>query len=111
MRPCKHLDFSVKTYGEACELVEVKSLSIPVFYWKRKNPPYEGAPVNVQFCGQGRGRINGIFQCYNAGEMPCYEPLSRAPRCSDCGLPRETCSIKNCEWLRAKVSEAKGDES
>lgn len=31
-------------------------------------------PEKVQFCGAGRGRINGIFQCYNAGEMHCYEP-------------------------------------
>lgn len=23
--------------------------------------------------GAGRGRINGIFQCYNKGEMSCYE--------------------------------------
>lgn len=74
MSPCKHLDHDVEKYGSSCELVEVKSFSTPVFYWRRKHPPYQGAPVNVQFCGQGRGRINGIFQCYNRGEMPCYQP-------------------------------------
>ena len=33
---------------------------------------YEGAAVNVQFCKK-HGRINGIFDCYTSGEMPCYE--------------------------------------
>lgn len=71
---CKHLDYNVATYGDSCELVEVPGFSGRVRYWRRKHPPYEGAPVKVQFCGQGRGRINGVFQCYNQGEMSCYEP-------------------------------------
>jgi hypothetical protein len=79
VKPCRHLDFSQATYGEAADLVEIKGFSCPVFHWKRKveRLPYEGAPVNVQFCGAGRGRINGIFQCYNEGEMSCYEPAEK----------------------------------
>lgn len=72
MKPCKHLDYNEANYP-SCELVELDHFTCPVKHWKRK-APYEGAPVNVQFCGQGRGRINGIFQCYNEGEMHCYEP-------------------------------------
>lgn len=72
MQACKHLDHS-DTYAESCELVEITGFAVPVKHWRRKSVPYEGAAVNVQFCGQGRGRINGIFQCYNPGEMHCYE--------------------------------------
>lgn len=72
MTPCKHLDHDV-THYPSCELVELTGFSCPVRHWKRLVVPYEGAPVNVQFCGQGRGRINGIFQCYNPGEMSCYD--------------------------------------
>lgn len=74
MNPCKHLDHSDK-YNATCELVTIETLSVPVKYWRRNIVPYQGAPVNVQFCGKGRGRINGIFQCYNPGEMSCYEPV------------------------------------
>lgn len=81
MRPCKHLDFD-SDYTD-CEIVEIPGFSCRVRHWKRGNrwtePAFEGAdpgPKNVQFCGQGRGRINGIFQCYNKGEMPCYDPES-----------------------------------
>lgn len=72
MAPCKHLDHS-DTYAESYELVQIDSFSCTVKYWQRKSAPYDGAAKNVQFCGQGRGRINGIFQCYNPGEMHCYE--------------------------------------
>ena len=41
--------------------------------WTDNGPDEQPNPANVQFCGAGRGRINGIFQCYN-GEMHCYEP-------------------------------------
>jgi hypothetical protein len=70
MKPCKHLDHSSDFVD--CKLVEINDLSVPVKYWERLKPPYEGAPINVQFCGLGKGRINGIFQCYNEGEMGCY---------------------------------------
>lgn len=72
-KACRHLDYNEKTYGGSCKLVEVPGFP-GVRYWERQVLPYEGAPVKVQFCGQGRGRINGVFQCYNKGEMSCYDP-------------------------------------
>jgi hypothetical protein len=69
--PCKHLDHS-STYEQTCILHTIEDGRVK--YWERKIVPYEGAPVNVQFCGLGRGRINSIFACYNPGEMSCYEP-------------------------------------
>ena len=71
MKPCKHLDHNPATYGETCTLLELKGFSCPVKYWQR-NVVSPGDPIKVQFCGQGRGRINSIFACYNGG-MPCYE--------------------------------------
>ena len=82
MKPCKHLDYS-DSYPE-CELVEIEGFECPVRHWRRTlylpgGPMhYDGAPVNVQFC-KLRGRINGIFDCYNPGEMCCYEPAEEAP--------------------------------
>jgi hypothetical protein len=75
INPCRHLDHS-ETYAETCELKTLTEFEIPVKYWRRRHVPYEGAPENVQFCGAGRGRINGIFNCYNPGEMRCYEPAT-----------------------------------
>lgn len=74
MAPCTHLDHSEETYGQTCKLRTLDGFSCPVKYWERQNLPYPDAPRDVQFCGQGRGRINGIFRCYNHGEMSCYEP-------------------------------------
>lgn len=78
MKPCRHLDHNEANYP-TCELVTIPGFSCEVKYWRRTQVPYEGAPVKVQFCGQGRGRINGIFQCYNQGEMPCYSPVETSP--------------------------------
>ena len=64
---CKRLDYDEKKYP-ACKLIK-KDIG---WWWERQNI-IEGDPINVQFCGQGRGRINGIFQCINNGEMPCFE--------------------------------------
>jgi hypothetical protein len=75
MKPCKHLDHT-NTYAETCELVELGGFSCDVKYWRRRQVPYQGASENVQFCGAGRGRINGIFPCYNPGELSCYEPAN-----------------------------------
>ena len=72
MHPCKHLDYS-QDYEQSCILRELTGFSCPVKYWERKVVPCEGSPIKVQFCGAGRGRINGIFDCYNPGEMHCYE--------------------------------------
>ena len=76
MKPCKHLPYDGTLYGEAADLVTIDMVGVLVRYWRRKKSqlPYVGAPVNVQFCWAGRGRINGIFDCYNEGERPCYEP-------------------------------------
>lgn len=76
MKACKHLDY--ETDFTDCKLVELSGFSCAVKYWERgptwtSGPGNEGNPVRVQFCKAGRGRINGIFQCYNPGEMPCYE--------------------------------------
>ena len=67
---CKHLDYETKYVD--CELITTPE---GWKYWKRGKTwtDYEGAPVNVQFCGLGKGRINGIFQCINSGEMSCFE--------------------------------------
>jgi hypothetical protein len=77
MKPCKHLDYS--THYEDCRIKEISGFECPVKYWERGprwtgGPGQENNPKNVQFCGKGRGRLNGIFQCYNPGEMSCYEP-------------------------------------
>ena len=69
MKACKHLAYERNYPG--CTLCEIKDMG--VWYWERQ-APYADAPTRVQFCSAGRGRINGIFACYNPGEMPCYEP-------------------------------------
>ena len=82
MAPCKHLDYSEGKYGPDITLRTVPmddKYGQPVRYWHRgstwtDNDPEPPNPAKVQFCGAGRGRINGIFQCYNPGEMHCYEP-------------------------------------
>lgn len=77
MKACKHLDYRDGQYND-CTIEEISGFPCPVRYWKRgaiwtEGKGNEGNPQKVQFCGKGRGRINGIFQCYN-GEMHCYEP-------------------------------------
>lgn len=76
--PCKHLDYTDGKFTDCT--IQTCAPHLPhVRFWLRGatwtdagegNPP---DPSKAQFCGQGRGRINGIFQCYN-GEMHCYEP-------------------------------------
>jgi hypothetical protein len=70
--PCKHLDYS-PNYDD-CEIKTLAPHYPQVRFWQRGERWTDGGrnPRDVQFCGQGRGRINGIFQCYN-GEMHCYE--------------------------------------
>ncbi len=70
---CKHLDY--EDHYSGCELITIEPEGWK--YWKRgaawtEGPGNEGNPKNVQFC-KGRGRIKGIFQCINPGEMFCYE--------------------------------------
>ena len=69
--PCKHLDYDEKKYP-SCELKTCDPHFPDVKYFERK-APYDSAPTKVQFCGQGRGRINDIFECYE-GCHSCYEP-------------------------------------
>jgi hypothetical protein len=75
MKPCKHLNYTDGAY-EDCEIKTLAPHYPQVRFWRRGERWTDGGnnPSDVQFCGQGRGRINGIFQCYNEGEMPCYEP-------------------------------------
>jgi hypothetical protein len=72
--PCRHLDYTEGKYT-GCEIVEVPGFSCRVRYWKRGPEWTENGknPEKVQFCGVGRGRINGVFECYN-GELGCYYP-------------------------------------
>lgn len=77
--PCKHLDYS-STSGPDIVLETCAPHYPEVRFWRRSKmctdnelhvkPNLE----KMQFCGKGYGRINGIFQCYIPGEMPCYEP-------------------------------------
>ena len=84
MKPCKYLDFDESKYRPGCEIRTLDGFDVPVRYWFRgpawtQNTDGSTNPAKVQFCGAGRGRINGIFQCYQAGEMSCYEPETGEP--------------------------------
>ena len=71
--PCKNLDHNPENYP-SCELKTCAPHFPEVKYFKRESM-YEGCPTQVQFCGKGRGRINSIFDCYEApGPCSCYEP-------------------------------------
>ena len=81
MKPCKHLDYTKGKFID-CELMDISSqfpeISGGVRYWARgerwlAGPGPDRNPKNVQFCGAGRGRVNGILQCYTARGMSCYE--------------------------------------
>jgi len=81
MAPCRNLDYTEGKFTH-CEIIEITDqfllAACRIRYWKRGEQWLAGPggtrnPQNVQFCGAGRGRINGIFQCYNPGEMSCYE--------------------------------------
>ena len=67
--PCKHLDYNKAKYNKAAELCSGDEKGFTGFrYWRRRIEL-----DHVQFCGQGRGRINDCFACYEPGTMPCYE--------------------------------------
>jgi hypothetical protein len=83
MGPCKHLDYTEGKYTD-CKILEFEGFSCRVRCWERgpawtEGPGNEGNPKRVQFCAAGRGRIKGIFRCYNPGEMGCYEPEEGTP--------------------------------
>jgi hypothetical protein len=71
MIPCKHLDYN-ENYAPGCELMNCSPDFPEVRFWFRHVVGYPEAPRKVQFC-KLRGRINGIFQCYQESEMCCYE--------------------------------------
>ena len=85
--PCKNLDYAEGKYGPDIELRDCAPDYPQVWYWHRGDRwTYNGAgqptnPASVQFCAAGRGRINGIFQCY-MGEMHCYEPETEGQTCT-----------------------------
>ncbi len=71
-KPCKHLDHNAENYP-SCTLNKVSSHQSVIKYFERESP-YDGATTKVQFCGNGRGRINNVFDCYQQdGPMSCYE--------------------------------------
>mgnify|MGYP001616149745 FL=1 len=77
MRPCRHLDYT-EDYTN-CTIQTCAPDYPDVRYWLRGGPgEIPPNPRKVQFCGAGRGRINGVFQCYCPGEMPCYEPEAKS---------------------------------
>lgn len=79
MKACKHLDHTPGKYGPDIELCTLAPHYPKVKFWRRgekwtNNGPGERPnPRDVQFCGNGRGRINDKLSCY-LGELPCYEP-------------------------------------
>jgi hypothetical protein len=84
LHPCKHLDYAEGKYDPDIELRRLPAPDNVVRFWHRgerwtnNGPNQPPNPADVQFCAQGRGRINGILQCYIAGEMHCYEPQESA---------------------------------
>lgn len=81
LKPCKHLDYEEGKYGPDIELKRLGPPYEHVRFWKRgelwtnNGPDHDRNPANVQFCGQGRGRINSILNCYDGAQGSCYEPL------------------------------------
>lgn len=79
MKPCRHLDYTAGKFGPDIELRTCAPQYPEVKFWRRgpswtdNGPREQPNPANVQFCGQGRGRIGGIFAYYQApGPVGCY---------------------------------------
>lgn len=76
LTPCKYLDY-LSDHGSDIELKRLPDPYEHVLYWKRgkrwtdNGPNDPPNPENVQYCGNGRGRINAIFDCYD-GSVSCY---------------------------------------
>lgn len=83
MIPCRHLDYTEGKYGPDITLETCAPHFPDVKFWHRgptwtdNGPGEKPNPSKVQFCGAGRGRINGVFQCYQPGEMHCYDPVDQ----------------------------------
>ena len=71
MEPCKHLNYEEDKvdlrFNKLCELPEYPIVK----YWERRDIISETV-YPVQYC-RLRGRVKGIFQCYNEGELSCHE--------------------------------------
>jgi hypothetical protein len=82
VKPCIHLDHEDGKFTD-CTLEDCAPHYPDVKFWRRGEVWLDRDesgratnPEKVQFC-KLRGRINGIFGCYN-GEMCCYEPAAPA---------------------------------
>ena len=79
LNPCRHLEYTEGKYGPDITIETCAPYYPNVRFWRRgptwteTGPTEAPNPSQVQFCGLGRGRINGIFQCYD-GSLYCYEP-------------------------------------
>lgn len=84
LKPCRHLDHTPGAHGPDITLETCAPHFPEVKFWRRgptwtdNGPGQKRNPECVQFCGEGRGRINAIFDCYD-GSMPCYDPVSDSP--------------------------------
>lgn len=82
MNPCKHLDYA-GAYGPDITLETCAPHFPEVRFWRRgpswtdNGPGEKPNAAKVQFCLL-RGRIPGVFQCYQSGEMSCYQPETTA---------------------------------
>lgn len=84
MKPCRHLDYTEGKYGPDITLQTAAPHFPEVRFWLRgqtwtdNGPGEKPNPAKVQFCGAGRGRINGVFECYEMpGPMHCYESVDK----------------------------------
>lgn len=69
---CRHLDYNSEM-DPRIKLCSLEEYECPkVWYWDRREIAPAGSQKEVQYC-RLRGRINGIFQCVNPGELPCFE--------------------------------------
>ena len=81
--PCRHLDHEEGKFGPDVTLETCAPHYPDVKFWRRgsrwtdNGPGEKPNPSQVQFC-KLRGRINGIFDCYQKSEMPCHEPLEKS---------------------------------
>ena len=76
--PCQFLDYGADKYGPDITLETCAPHYPNVRFWRlgptwtSEKPGTDPGASKVQFCTK-RGRIPGIFGCYN-GEMSCYAP-------------------------------------
>lgn len=75
---CRHLVYDFRGLDPRLKLCSLENAGFAdVWFWNRSEIVKElqgflSEPRDVQYCLL-RGRINGIFQCINSGELPCFE--------------------------------------